>query len=84
MSAPCTSLAQALAAGHVGAAEAALDALIAAHVPARIGLQERMRVQADVAQALLMKACDATMASFKRPALTPSSPSDRKAPAASK
>ena len=83
MSTTCMSLAQALAAGRIGAAEAALDALIAAHLPARIGLQERLRDQADVAQALLMKACDATIASFTRSALKPSSPSDRKAPAAS-
>ena len=82
MSVPCMSLAQALATGRVGAAEAALDALIAAHLPAAMFVQERMRDQADMAQAMLLKACDATMANLKRQSFKPSAPSDRKALAA--
>ena len=90
MSAICMSLAQALATGRVNAAEAALNSLIAAHLPGRksvqdrIGVQDRMRDQADVAQAMLMKACDATMAKFKRAAFKPSSPSARTGSAANR
>ena len=84
MSAICMSLAQALATGRVNAAEAALDALIAAHLPGRVNIQDRMRDQADVAQAMLMKACDATMANFKRSAFKPSSPNARMGSAANR
>ena len=84
MSAICMSLAQALATGRVNAAEAALNSLIAAHLPGPKSVQDRMRDQADVAQAMLMKACDATMANFKRAAFKPSSPSARMGSAANR
>ena len=84
------SLAQALATGRVNAAEAALNSLIAAHLPGRksvqdrIGVQDRMRDQADVAQAMLMKACDATMAKLRLSGLKPFSPNAQTATAANR
>ena len=84
MSAICMSLAQALATGRVNAAEAALDALIAAHLPGRHGVQGRMRDQADVAQAILLKACDVTMAKLRLSGLKPFSPNAQTATAANR